>query len=202
MNPLTDLSTKVLRPDGSIVEVVRPGARLVPSKNWRLTEEAYRRYESHIREALRAWPQESKFNIPAGMSPNTFCHRLRDALQAVKLFGYDADVVEQLTSRPELCVSMDPAGTAVWIRARGQQGAPIKMHKGQSDSHPARHAPIVHPNLDADTLEAFCILLGKGIRSEPVQCKGQIPENIQLSLTSRFDIAFAYDENLDITTMI
>lgn len=202
MNPLTDLSTKVLRPDGSIVEVIQPGARLVRSKNWRLNEDAYRRYEAHIREAIKVWPTETKFAIPNGMSPNTFEHRLRDALQAIKLFGYDADVQVALANiREELVVSMDPAGDAVWIRARGSRGRPVQLQT-QPNDRPGFIGAVILPSPDEETVRAYCVLGKVGHRTEPVQFKGRLTATLVDILLTQYDVAFAYDEAADVTTMI
>lgn len=203
MNPLTDLSTKIVRPDGSTVEIIQPGARMVASKNWRLTEEAYRRYESHIREAIKNFPKETKFDVPAGMSPNTFVHRLRDALQAVIMFGYDVDVQLSLRDiRAELTVCMDPAGTGVWIREKGRPGRPVKVQLGQPNERPGYINTAIYPNPTEDVLHAFCILGSSGHRQSPVQFKGRISEDLQSAMVAKYDTAFAYDEVADVTTMI
>lgn len=203
MNHLTDLSTKLLRPDGTAIEIIQPGARVVASKNWRLTEEAYRRYESHIREALKNFPKETKFEVPLGMSPNTFVHRLRDALQAVILFGYDVDVQMALkATRTEFTVSMDQAGTGVWIREKGRPGRPVKMQLGVANERPGYIGATIHPNPTEDVLRAFCILGASGHRHDPVQFKGQISATLQAEMMKYYDTAFAYDETADVTTMI
>ena len=203
MNPLTDLSTKILRSDGTIIEVVQPGARVIASKNWRLNEGAYRRYESFLREAIKNWPKETKFDVPAGMSPNTFVHRLRDALQAVILFGYDVDVQLELRDiRAELTVCMDPAGTGVWIREKGKPGRPVKMQLGQHQERIGHINATIHPAPTADVLRAFCILGASGHRHDPVQFKGPIDQSVQDEMMKYYDTAFAYDPTADITTMI
>lgn len=203
MNPLTDLTSKLQLPDGSFVEVVQPGARVHVSKNWRLTEAAYRRYESHIREAIKHFPKETRFDVPSGMSPNTFVHRLRDALQAVIMFGYDIDVQLSLKDiRAELTVCMDQAGTGVWIRAKGKPGRPVKMQLGTANERPGYIGATILPSPSEEVLRAFCILAATGNRHEPVQFKGPISAELQEEMTRSFDTAFAYDNVADVTTMI
>lgn len=202
MNPQTDLSTQVRLSSGHIVEVIQPGGRLVRSKNWRLNETAFRNYEAHIRLAIDEWPRETPFVIPNGMSPNTFEHRLRDALQALKLFGYDAQLQQKLLAiREELMVSMDQEGKQVWIRAKGKQGRPVQIHKGEHQ-RPGMTYSAVHPNPDAETLQALCVLASKGVRTEPVRFKGKITGELQAALELQFDTAFVYDEQADVTTML
>lgn len=202
MNPLTDLSTKIQRADGTIVEIIQPGAKVQGSKHWRLTEAAYRRYETHIRAAIAAWPNEIKFDVPPGMSPNTFEHRFRDAMQAIKLYGYDADVQQALRNiRTELVVSMDPSGTACWIRARKTAGRPVAMFKSEGRSHPLQNTTVL-PTPTEEVLRAFLTLGVSGHRVDPVQFKGRIDQALIDTLQQQFDTAFAYDKASDVTTMI
>lgn len=204
MDPTTDSSEFVNLPDGRTINVIRPGA-LTRSKNWRLTEEAYRRYEQHIRTAITNWPRETAFEIPAGCSPNTFEHRLRDALQAIKMYGYDPDVQQSLAAiREELVVSMDPDGKQVWIRAKGSRGRPVQMHKSESHARPTQAyvEPEVLPAPTLDVIMAYITLAASGHRTSPVVFKGRIDPQLETSITSRYDTAFAYDSDKDTTTML
>ena len=200
-NPLTDLVSTVVR-DGRTITVIQPGGRIARSKNWRLNEDAFRRYESHLREAIDAWPRETKFAVPAGMSPNTFEHRLRDALQALKLFGYEPGLQTQLAAiREELTVSQDTSGTSVWIRARQRAGRPIQMHTMENE-RPNASFGLIHPNPTEQVLKAYCILGAAGHRSEPIQFRGRIDAALIDTFQQQYDTAFAYDEATDVTTMI
>lgn len=203
MNPLTDLQTRVARPDGSIVTIIQPGARITGSSHWRLNEAAYRRYESYIREVIKVWPQESVFAVPSGMSPNTFEHRLRDAVQAITLYAYDADTHKFILSiRSELAVSANQEGTRVSIRLKKPVGRRHKLtaERVPNDRPGLTHVPVM-PSMDLDQLVAQCVLGKEGTRTEPVRFKGQVSDEDQAYLLSKFDTAFAYDEVLDVTTM-
>lgn len=199
MDPRTDAFEH--SPDGSMI--IRPGA-LTRSKNWRLTEEAYRRYEHCIRTAIQNWPNETAFDVPPESSPNTFEHRLRDALQAIKLYGYDADVQSAIGAiRTELVVSMDPSGSKVWIRAKGQRGRPVNIHKSESHQRLAQvGVGAVLPEATEAVLRSFLELAKSGHRTEPVQFRGQIDPVITTALSTIYDTAFVYDTQRDVTTML
>lgn len=203
MNPLTDkISTIVI--NDKPTPVIQPGGKLARSTNWRLTEEAFLRYKSHIEEAIRNWPNETKFDIPAGMSVNTFEHRLRDAMQALKLYGYDLELQKKLADlRTELVVSMDVSGEAVWIRQKGKKGRPVSLISSRNERRsPSVAAKVVHPSPDEATLRAFLQLSSTGHRTEPVHFKGRIDQALQDTLVNAFDTAFVYDDSDDVTIML
>lgn len=201
-NP-SDLVTPIKLPDGRSIEVIQPGGRIVRSKNWRLNENAYRSYESHIREAIKAWPQETCFNVPNGMSPNTFEHRLRDAMQAIKLYGYDADVQSALGSiRDELVVSMDPDGSKVWIRARGTRGRPIQMHRQENVRPQLAVESEIKPTPTEEVVQAYAVLLTSPAGFSPIQFKGRLSPELINKITSEYDVAFAYDDATNVTRML
>lgn len=200
MDPLTDSSE--FTPDG--VQIIRPGALTRGSKNWRLTEEAYRRYEHCIRTAIQNWPNETAFEIPDGVSPNTFEHRLRDALQAIKLYPYDPDVQSALaTIRTELVVSMDPDGKKIWIRAKGTRGRPVQIHKAESHQRLTQASiGLVLPPATEAAILAFLQLSASGHRTEPVTFKGRVDPQLKQLILTTYDTAFVYDEVRDVTTML
>ena len=203
MNPLTDKqSTLIIH--GKPVTVIQPGGKIARSTNWRLNEDAFRRYESHIQTAVDAWPNETKFDIPPGVSVNTFEHRLRDAMQALKLYGYNEALQTKLASlRTELVVSMDPDGKAVWIRERGKRGRPVSLLSTENRRHPmVASNPTVQPPPDEAVLRAYLTLSAAGQRTEPVRFKGRIDQTLQDILVSQFDTAFVYDDTQDVTIML
>ena len=202
MNPLTDKQSTLIV-NGQPTIVIQPGGKIARSTNWRLNEAAFRRYEHHIRSAIDAWPKETKFEIPAGVSVNTFEHRLRDAMQALKMYGYDEELQKKLASlRTELVVSMDPDGKAVWIRERGKRGRPISLISRQNEKRVAI-APIpVQPSPDEAVLRAYLTLSSSGNRTDPVHFKGHIDQALQDLLMSQYDTAFVYDDAQDITIML
>ena len=204
MNPTTDLQQKVQMPDGRVITVVTPNGRLVRTKNWRLNENSFRAYEAHIREAVEAWPAETKYVVPNGMSPNTFEHRFRDAIQALKLFGYDADLQAKLAAiRAEITISQDTDGRHVWFRAKQRAGRQINLGKAETHERPDITTYIeVHETHDEEMLRAFLTLAAKGVHSGPVQFRGRIDADLVLMLEKQYDTAFVYDEKRNVTTML
>jgi len=198
MDPRTDLSTKMLRADGQVVEIIQPGALNPKSNHWRFKESAYRNYEAHLRLALKNWPKPTKFLVPHDMTINTFEHRLRDARQAVLLYGYDIDVQLGLKEAgPSLSVSVDIEGNAIWIRPKGQVG---RLPRDMVLDDPTKLNTLPNPN--AGVVQAYCVLGASGHRKEPVHFQGTIPPEVQDSMTAKYDTAFIYDEQTDVTTMI
>ena len=204
MNPETDTVTQVRLAEGRIVTVIQPGARMRGSRNARLSEDSFRAYESHIREAITAWPKETCFAVPVGMSPNTFEHRLRAAIQALIVFGYEPELQKQLaTIRGEIVVSQDNEGKNVWIREKAARGRPVQMHRGEVG---VRQLPpiaqTILPNPTEEVLRAYLVLAAAGQRTDPIQFRGKIAETLVTTLQNEFDTAFVYDEVSDLTTML
>lgn len=201
MNPETDKLTRLTMPDGRVVNVHQPGARR-PSANWRLNQNAYLKYEAYIEAFVRAWPQESAFTIPRGMSPNTFVTRLRDAVQALTVYGYNANLQQRMgVIREEFTVSLDPDGTRVCIRHKRPLGRPVG--RGGEHERPSIHdASKLEPIPVGDALEAAVAKLCADPSLSPLQFVGRAPAQLVEVLEGRHDVAFAYDERSDVTTIM
>jgi hypothetical protein len=200
MNP-TDLSQQITLPSGRVITAITPGGALLRSRNARLNEAAFRRFERHIALGIANWPKETAFAIPSGLSPNTFEHRFRDALQALKLFKYDETMYNQLLDiRDEVCISLDPDGSQVWFRAKRKQGRPVEIHTGKELHRPAfanLNRPI-EPSPTEETLIGFLSVA----RTYPMSFRGRIDPSITSRLEAQYDTAFAYDDGRDVTTML
>lgn len=203
MDPLTDRTTEIVV-DGRTIKVHQPGALATgATRNWRLTEEAYRRYEQHIREGIRNWPNETKFAVPSGMSPNTFEHRFRDALQALREFKYDADVALALAALPgNPAVSMDPDGKHVWFRERSKRGRPISLSPSSHERPGTILRPTIYGTPTLAALRAFQTLISEGHLVAPLSFRGVIDEAVQSAIVADYDTAFVYDAATDITQML
>ncbi len=207
MNPETDKITIIPRPDGGPdLTIIQPGALLKGSSNWRLTRSAFERYAEHLKQAVDAWPQETKFNVPTGLSPNTFCARLRDARKALILYGYDPDLQHRMIALGnEPVIAMDPDGQHIWFRARGQQAAPIKVvseHVSRLGYVPAMQGANITSMPTEDELRAMCKLISAGRMSGPLIFKGEINEFLKTDLESNYDVAFVWEPHQGITTLL
>lgn len=203
MNPETDKFRDVPLGDGRSVRVVQPGANVRTSRNWRLKPEAFERYREHIKLALDRWPQETSFEVPNGMSPNTFEHRLRDAVQALIVFQYDPELYTRMVAvRAEIVVSQSQDGKSVWFRAKQSAGKPVSLTLGHTISRPQQTTVAVKPQPSADELSALCLLLSSGQLEGPYQCRGRFAEQLIVELEEKYNVAFAYDEQSDTTTVL
>lgn len=206
MNPSTDRLSEVTTPDGRTITVLQPGALVKEeSRHWRLRREAFERFRQHIEIALANWPAETKFGVPSGVSPNTFEHRMRDAIQALIAFQYDPALYAKLVAiRTELTVSMDPDGKHVWIRAKSKQGRKVALHATKS-THimPLAPQPLALTSVpDRETLTALMTLAAKGVRKEPITFPGILDASTISWLESSYDTAVVHDEASNQTTIL
>lgn len=202
MNPLTDKLSSVQVGDRT-VNIVIPGGLNKSSKNWRLTREAYENYAPHLRLGIENFErgEETSFNVPSGVSPNTFAARFRDAKQALLLYGYDPLLQQRLIALGNVAVSMDPDGKHVWFRARHQPGREIKATVDQV-KRPLAPVENITDMPDETELTAMCLLINKGRLLGPVFFRGAIDPSLQSRLEESYDVGFAFDDTTNTTTLI
>lgn len=215
-NPLTDKITFVPLSDGRMMEVRQPGAiKNQPSQNWRFKRETFIIYRPYLQQALANWPAETSFAIPPDMSPNTFVRCLRDARQAVlENLDYDPELRTRFLERTSegktiadsVAISMDPSGQLVWFRAKHDPGRQRKADRSAVVSSIKRPtlaaADSVQELPSLVELTAFCTLISAGRLHGPLHFRGRIDAQTQEAITSSFDVAFAFDELTNITTML
>jgi hypothetical protein len=203
MNPLTDKLTEILKPDGSVLRIIQPGALVKPSANWRMTREAYERYAPYLEMAVNNWPKETKFSIPDDISPNTFCARFRDARKALLLFHYDLELESKLRALADApVISMDPDGRHVWFRERGVQSAPTKVVKGETMNRLSTELRPTTALPDMIGLTSLCNLMKAGVVRGPFAFTGIITSAAQETIESQFDVSFVIDNEKSTTTLI
>lgn len=214
MDPSTDIERTIQRADGTTLRVIIPGGNLQgKSANYLYTEDAFRKYESHIREAIanisKDPPIETQFAIPSGMSPNTFTARMRSALAGLKLYPtYAPDLHAQLLNlQQEFVVAQAQDGHSVWFRIKQRKGrAPSLVKQTISHRNPRMEAltatAIRHPSLSASELEAYCLLLGSRKLIGPIITSTHFPDDLIASLESRHDVSITWDDAASETTII
>jgi hypothetical protein len=203
MNPLTDKLTSVPLPDGRTLEIVQPGALARPdhSKNELYSRDSYLRYAQHLELAISNMEKglETEFNVPVGLSANTFCARFRSARKALILFNYDpalrARLVElsQLGKDPTISLAQD--GRSVWFRRPSGRGRAVKLSRAvdrQQHGH-GLILPALKPLPAEDDLRAMCTLAKSGLLSGQVVFKGIIPADTIAALEAEFDVAVTVD---------
>jgi hypothetical protein len=201
VNPLTDKVEIFRRPDGSTLEVIRPGAA---TRNYRLTKEAFTRYETILTDAINRWPEETAWEIPTNLSPNTFVAQLREARRALLLFNYNPDLKTRLMAIDhEVALTLDPRGTSVWFRKRAQNGRPMKFTPLASAGRAMNLSTSTVRNMPtADQLDALCKLISQKVIDGPILLRGRVSPELISQLEISYDIAFAYDAPTDVTTVL
>lgn len=185
---------------------ITPGIRGT-SRNSRLSESAFTRYRSYIETAVNAWPAETQFVVPSGLSPNTFVARLRDALNALKQFRYDPTLAAKLdiVREADMVVSLSPDGSTVWFRARGKLGrpraavpTPVRHENPLLSAHESTARPLPSPSeIDADIRAARAA--GQTL---PLIYFGQLTAVDQAALEAVFDLGITFDPSSNLTTII
>lgn len=200
-----DLTTEVTLRDvltgqTKTVTIVQPSAnRKVGAAHWRFSPAIVERYAPLFREALSRWPDETQFQIPKNMSPNTFEHRFRDARKALRDFRVIPDLADAL-EKIDFTISLAPDGKSVWFRARGAKpGRPITV-----GSASARSLPVIPPKPlpSPEDLRQICSLYSRQLIPGPIPYFGRIDAETLAALETDFDLGFAYDERMNITTIL
>lgn len=208
MNPSTDrITTHSIA--GKTVHIVQPGANRpsYQSRNWRLTEEAFRRYELYIDAAVTGFEatpkRESQFACPDGISPNTFVARVRDALQALILYGYNPTLQARLKAvRSEITVSLDPDGKSIWFRERQKAGRRVKLMPEHIRQHAIAAEPPIEKSLTPDELSAICQMHHSKLKTAPTFIRGQLPADVITDLETRYDVGIVYDPETLLTRIV
>ena len=209
MNPQTDKLTIVPLPDGRTLEVVQPGAlaRPDPSKNELYSQDAYLRYAQHLELAVSNMEKglETEFNVPAGLSANTFCARFRSARKALILFNYDPALKSRLVALSQVgkdpTISLAQDGRSVWFRRPVTRGRAIKLSQSPDRQLHGLSFAALKPLPSEDDLRALCTLAKSGIVSGQVSFKGIIPDDTIAALEAEFDVAFTVDGGQGITSV-
>lgn len=205
-------STTYTTPDGRTVTVHQPG---IPRQRhdehgWRLNESAYRRFEPALELAVTRYeqdpPQETCFDVPAGMTFNTFVARLRDARQALLTFGYNPTLQQRMAAlRNETCIAGDAATGKVWFRSRRPVGRPVKVTAVSAGVIPGPQkarlsTPVAYPA--PDELDSMCHLIHAGRLSGPFVFVGRGDPSVHEALELKYDVAFTFDEAQNTTTLL
>lgn len=175
----------------------------------RLSEDMFRRYEPLLAKAVSAFPAETSFTIPPGISPTTFLARFRDARLSYLRFDWTSDLItpdlrqKLINIQREHTISYDNATGLVWFRQKQRRGRPQELvvdavsHLAQSSSPVDR----VWQTWTDEELTAACVLLNSKKAVGPIILKGQLPDNTIIDLTSRFDISLVYQPDTGETVL-
>lgn len=140
--------------------------------NPRASAAAWHRYCPFIVEAIKKFPQPSRF-IFAGLSPTTAESRIRDAIRGKIAFGYtEGPAVEDVVAWWEqIIVKRD--GDFIYLGLKDKFEEPLK----------ATEEGFQFINLDAQAIEAFALLLSRGHLKGPVKISVP-PTLVSLNLLS------------------
>ena len=206
-DPSTDKVTRIVDVD-RIIEVIQPGAAVKPvrDQNWRFNEKAYDRYKVYLRQAVDNWPNETSFEIPAGLSPNTFCARFRDAIVGLINYGYEPDLQQRvLAIRDQFVVSHDK-DDKIWFRAKGNVGRTPRNPKvlvAEKTLRPIfEETKVIQRVLTVDEITSYVNLMRSNLVQGPIVFRGKLDDSIATSLEESLDIAFAYDEATNTTAFL
>lgn len=209
-NP-TDRIDTFTRPDGSTLEIIRPGANLHPksSNNWRLSKASFLAYRYLLVQAIDNWPQETVFTPADGQSINTFYSRLRDCKQALVEFDYDPELkVRFLANCKDSAFCMSPAGDCITFRSRKTAGRKRKVTTlGEEPTVQNYIAAVTNkkrgnetyvPLPDLHEFEKLCSSIESGSLAGPLYFEGTLDDLEVDRLTTKYDITLVYDLKLQL----
>lgn len=205
MNPQFDKAIVTTLPDGQTIRLIQPAERTrEASRDWRLSQVAVDRYKPYLEQMASAWPREISFEVPNGISPNTFVHRLRDARAALIHFKYypDLALAHENIGRTA-CVAFDKSDGKVWFRERSIGGNRHgDKYTPRSEVRNPALSPAIQDLCTAEQLEAFCKLLTAHCLTGPILFKGRFDADLISRLEAAYDIALVFDERTSLTTLI
>lgn len=171
----------------------------------RLSYDMFKRYEPLLITAVAAFPDETSFTIPEGISPTTFVARFRDARLSYLKFNWpsaiDRDKLLSITGK--YTISLDSATNKVWFRQKQSRGRPseliteTKIKTTQTSFFNPRWSTWT-----ADELRAACFLINAKKADGPILLTGQVPDSLITDLTSLFDVSLVYDSSKDETILM
>lgn len=167
----------------------------------------FRRYEPLIAEAVRNWPDATKFVPGPEIGLTTFTARLRDAVTSLRRFGWNTEQIDTAKFTEigaSSVVKADPTNECCWFCHRTAAG------RGPSGlGVPSQFIPIeklrpsgILENLTPTEITALCILLSNKRIIGPVVFLGRIPTDDVNSLLDAYDVGISYDELSNTTTLL
>lgn len=174
----------------------------------RFSEASFRNYEPFIARAVTLWPAETQFHQGEmvdvrgrPISPHTFVARFRDAITALKKFGYETNTVDT-TKLWSITGSFTVAyGTegSVWFRNKQLRGRPTGLtqqgraaglipQKNNDSAFPSETLKLVWSSWTIDDLRALCQLITTGIAVGPVVLKGSLPADDIEKLETTYNV--------------
>lgn len=173
----------------------------------RLTEEMFRRYEPLLAKAVAAFPSETSFTVPPGISPTTFVARFRDARFSYLKFDWPSQLIDRdklLDIQGKHTISLDPSSGLVWFRAKQRRGRPTEFvteatthTSALADSTPRRWS-----DWSVEEVRALCLLLHTKKLTGPFVLRGKVTPDFTDAMTTAFDVSLAYQQDTDETVIL
>ena len=164
----------------------------------------FRRYEPLLKTAVDAFPNETSFSVPDGISPTTFVARFRDARLSYLKFNWasniDRDKLLSITGK--YTISLDNSSGKVWFRQKQSRGRPSELIS-ESRTHTS-NVPAVQrwDSHTPDELQAACLLITSRKLSGPIVIAGEVPSDLILTLSTSFDVSLVYDSTKNETILM
>lgn len=177
-----------------------------------LSEATFRTFEPYIHQAVKAWPEETKWS-PDSMvnektqkvlSPHTFAARMRDSIVSYQRFGWESYIDREKFTQiyGQFAVAYDHDGS-VWFRNRGRRGRPIGFAK---EAHAQDAGGMSLPTSkwegwDEDQVKAAVILIHHQRLVGPIIFAGEVPQEFRISHENIYNVAFYFDSTLNQTVL-
>lgn len=177
-----------------------------------LSEATFRTYEPYLHQAVKAWPDETKWSpdqmineaTQRSLSPHTFAARLRDSVVSFQRFAWKSYIDrEKFTSIfGQFAVAYDQDGS-VWFRNRGRRGRPVEFAREAKAVDAGAQSPVrgVWDNWSNEEVHAAALLLSHQRIVGPVIFTGEVPAEVITTILSVFDVGLFFDKDRNQTIL-
>ena len=175
----------------------------LPQPPPQLSEGTFRTFEPFIHEAIRNWPEETKWTLDVminpktqrQLSPVTFAARMRDSVVSYQRNAWESyiDRTKFETIYGQFAVSYDPDGS-VWFRNRARRGRPLTFTGDVGKAVAiSPHAQQIWTGWTDEQVNAAIVLLHHGRLTGPIIFPGRILGDYSQWETLH-NVAVFYDE--------
>lgn len=180
-----------------------------------LSERSFRVYESAIAEAVRAFPNEtrfaaSRFTARGGtpLSINTAVARFRDAVVSLKRFKWETEVdcAKLWSITGEFVITLDPNGYEIWFRNKQRKGRPAEYKQDRPRAvNTTPTGATTNPkwsDWSIEELRAVALLIHHARVEGPFILSGRAEEQVVLELESTLNVGITYSDERDETIVM
>jgi hypothetical protein len=159
----------------------------------RLSEHTFRRYEPLLEVAVKEFPAETQFFVPADLAPTTFLCRFRDSRVSLIRYNWPSTVDREklLAIMSQHVISLSPDHKSLSFRQKGPQGRPPLLGTSPTVSQ----STVLHNwgNASKEEVYAGCLLIAHKRIEGPIVFTGKMEDGFIAATESALDVSLVYN---------